>query len=159
MRQAEERAPRAARMLQTQIPQKNYCVLGTIYGVIVVIAMSGITTLDQCVKKDASFQFESLSENEKRRLMMKRYKEWLLVISDQKLTPDADLQRLMETGFASSIGPYMRALFPPEVTNSLQQLLPVIEPQYRASLDPQEEAAAIATSMLPPSLDNRLWYP
>jgi len=146
-------------MLQTQIPQKNYCVLGAVYGTLVVVAMSGIITLDECVKKDASVQFESLSENDRRRLMIKTYKEWLLVLSDQKLTPDADLQRLMETSFASSIGPYMRALFPPEVTNSLQQLLPVIEPQYRASLDPQEEAAAIATSMLPTPLDTRLWYP
>lgn len=145
-------------MLQTQIPQKNYCVLGAVYGTLVVVAMSGIITLDECVKKDASVQFESLSENEKRRLMIKTYKEWLLVLSDQKLTPDADLQRLMETSFASSIGPYMRALFPPEVTNSLQQHLPVIEPQYRASLDPQEVAAAIATSMPPLPQDLRLWY-
>jgi hypothetical protein len=120
--------------------------------------MSGIITLDACVKRDAAFQFESLSESEKRRLMIKLYKEWLLVISDQSLTPDADLQRLMETGFASSIGPYMRALFPPEVTNSLQLHLPVIEPRVRASLDPQEEAAAFAISMPAPPHDLRLLH-
>jgi hypothetical protein len=97
---------------------------------------------------------QSLSEKEHRRFCLKHYKEWLLLLADRTLTSDADLQRLMQTEFAKSIGPRMRALFPPLVTSALQPLT-TLEQQYRVKLNPDEEREAIAATLLPPPHDLR----
>jgi hypothetical protein len=62
----------------------------------------------------------ALTIEQRRRLQLKQYKETLLALADPKLVNDDHLMRLMSTGFGQSIGPYMRAVFPPQVTGTLQ---------------------------------------
>ena len=75
-------------------------------------------------------------------------KELLLAIADKSITSDAELQRLMQTGFAAAFGPHMRALFPPIVTAAMH--LPMHAPEFRAKLSAEEEKAASEPLPAPP---------
>jgi hypothetical protein len=108
--------------------------------------MSNIRTLPQEKK---GIDFSSLSKQQQRRMILKSMKEMMLTIADKTMVSDADLQRLMQTGFANSIGPHMRALFPPVVTNALH--FPMHAPEYQAKLSPAEYESALAKPLpLPP---------
>jgi hypothetical protein len=72
----------------------------------------------------------------------------LLACADPKQVTDQELRTLMLTEFGRSIGPYMRAVFPPQVTSVLQHAAPV-PPQYRLELTEEEKQAAIDAPDVP----------
>jgi hypothetical protein len=111
--------------------------------------MSSIKTFNDVANEKKRIDMQSLSEDQRRRMKLKLMKEMLLAVADRSTTSDADMQRLMRTGFAEAFGPYMRALFPTVVTSALH--LPMHAPEYRAKLSADEEDAATATPLpMPP---------
>ena len=108
--------------------------------------MSNIKTLNPEKKV---IDVPSLPKEQQRRMKLKYMKDMLLTIADKSMVSDADLQRLMQTGFGNSIGPHMRALFPPVVTNALH--LPMHAPEYQAKLSPGEYESAMAKPLPLPS--------
>ncbi len=103
--------------------------------------MSNFTSFSDLAKKQANAGKTDYTPAELRRVVLAESSAALLALSDSKIVSDADLMRLMQTGFGPSIGPYMRALFPPQVNPANPMDVP---PAYREALTAAEEAAAIA---------------
>ena len=101
-----------------------------------------IRTIDHTKKR--GIDETKLSIDQQRRLQLKAIKDMLLIVADKSATSDAEVQRLMTTGFASSIGPYMRAMFPPAVATALH--LPLHTADHTAMLSPEEESAVAAAA-------------
>ena len=103
--------------------------------------MSNFTSFSDLAKKQANARkTDKYTPAELRRVVLAESSAALLALSDSKIVSDADLSRLMQTGFGLSIGPYMRALFPPQVNPA--NPMDVVPPAYREAA--AEKAAAIA---------------
>ncbi len=91
-------------------------------------------SLTDVQKSKQGIDHGALTVDQKRRLLLKQHKETLLALADPKLVSDDDLRRLMQTGFGKSIGPFTRAIFPPQVTGVLQPHSMHVPREYRLDL-------------------------
>ena len=103
--------------------------------------MSNVTGFADLAKKQPNARKTGYTPDELRRQVLKEQSAALLALSDSKIVSDAELMRLMQTRFGQSIGPYMRALFPPQVNCGNPVDVP---PAYREALTAAEEAVAVA---------------
>ena len=103
--------------------------------------MSNVTGFSDLAKKQPNARKADCTPAEMRRILLADSSAALLALSDSKIVSDAELTRLMQTRFGQSIGPYMRALFPPQVNCGNPVDVP---PAYREALTAAEEAVAVA---------------
>ena len=64
--------------------------------------MSSIKTFKDVANEKKRIDMQSLSEDQRRRMTLKLMKEMLLAVADKSTTSDADMRRLMRTGFAEA---------------------------------------------------------
>jgi hypothetical protein len=107
------------------------------------LAMSNLFSLDDVTKGKKAGGEVGLTNEQTYRHGLKCVKTLLLAYADPKHVSDQELRYIMSTEFGRCIGPYMRAVFPPQVTSVLQHPAPVPQ-QYRLELTEAEKRAAIA---------------
>ena len=102
-------------------------------------------------KKGADGGANELTKDQQQRHILKELKAFFLACADPKQVTDHELENLMQTEFGQSIGPCMRAVFPPQVTSLLQHPSP-IPVQYRCELTADEmKAVKDAPDVLSPA--------